>query len=178
MTDLEIFSGLERKENKAFLFLQKNYLDRIVRMVENNSGNAQDGNDIFQEGLVALWINVTQGKYQLQEKVKLSTYFQQICRNIWISKLRSRKNTLSISDHEYLLKDDSTDELDKGYEEIKTLQKLIAKLNDSCKKILKLFYFEKMALKQIALKLSLTEKTAKNNKYRCMQKLRTSYDQQ
>ena len=55
------------------------------------------------------------------------------------------------------------------------LEKHFEKLGESCKKLLKLFYYQKASLKEIAASLNLTEKTAKNTKYRCMKSLRSNY---
>ncbi len=46
------------------------------------------------------------------------------------------------------------------------------KLGEQCKEVLQLFYFKKESMKQIAARFSWTEASAKNNKYRCLQKLR------
>jgi RNA polymerase sigma factor (sigma-70 family) len=175
MTDEEIYIGIANKDNRSFTFLQEKCQSAIIRMVEKNSGNKQDALDVFQEGLVAVWININQGKYQLRQQVKISTYIQQICRNIWLSKLRKRKSTDDLSTQEYALADETHVEESQQFKEVKLLQKLLSELNDSCQILLKLFYYQKLALKEIALKLNVTEKTAKNNKYRCMQKLRELY---
>ena len=47
-------------------------------------------------------------------------------------------------------------------------------MGDQCKELLKRFYFRKESLREIAAFFSWTEATAKNNKYRCLQKLRGS----
>ena len=45
-------------------------------------------------------------------------------------------------------------------------------LGDSCKELLSKFYFEKMSLNVIADLFDLDAASARNKKYRCMQKLR------
>ena len=46
------------------------------------------------------------------------------------------------------------------------------KLGSSCQEILKEFYFSKTSLREIAEKLNIGEASAKNKKYRCLQKLK------
>ena len=148
----------------------------ILSMVQKNSGGHDDAMDIFQEGLVAMWTNISQGKYQLDEKVKLSTYLYALCRNIWISRLRKTKPTVEIDGHEAMENIVDVDELEENYNMITTLEKQLQKLNEACRNLLKLFYYEKTSLKEIAMTMNITEKTAKNNKYRCMQSLRSFYE--
>ncbi|MEM1135673.1 MAG: sigma-70 family RNA polymerase sigma factor [Bacteroidota bacterium] len=175
MTDQEIFDGISQKDNHTFLYLYEKYKDRIISMVKKNSGNEDDALDIFQEGLIALWTNISQGKFKVQDNAKIATYFYTLCRNIWINKLRKSKNIQSIEDNSQLEDETDVSAMEEFYEQIKKLENLFAKLSESCKKLLNLFYYEKISLKEISIQLDITEKTAKNNKYRCMQNLRSIY---
>lgn len=132
--------------------------------------------DVFQEGLVAMWTNISQGKFQLKENIRLSTYLYSLCRNIWISRLRKVKPgmTIEIKDEHSDLMD--VDDQEEQYSLIRTLEQQLSKLNEACRHLLKQFYYEKSSLKEIALSMNITEKTAKNNKYRCMQSLRSYYE--
>lgn len=175
MTDQEIYEGIARKDNATFLYLYKTYKDRIISLVKRNSGNEDDALDIFQEGLIALWTNITQGKFEVKDKSKIGTYLYALCRNIWISRLRKTKRIDSIDDNPGVQEQVEVDDLEEGYEQVKLLERMLGKLGNTCQKLLKLFYYQKAPLKEIAVELSITEKTAKNNKYRCMQNLRTIF---
>ena len=175
MTDQEIFEGIARKDNKTFRYLYQNYQGKILGMVQQNNGNEADALDIFQEGLVALWTNINQGKFTVQQQAKVSTYLYTLCRNIWISRLRKKKPTLSIDNNPTMDVADEVNDFEERYERIKSLEQQFEKLGDTCKKLLKLFYYKKASLKAIAEAMDITEKTAKNNKYRCMQSLRANF---
>jgi RNA polymerase sigma factor (sigma-70 family) len=175
VTDQEIVEGISRKDNGTFLFLYHKYQEQILRMVQKNSGNAEDARDIFQEGLLALWTNITSGKFQLQANTRISTYLYALCRNIWISRLRKRKETQSIDQNPGLEIADEVNDLETHYEQVRTLEKHFGQLGDACKKILTMVYFKKTSMKTVAAEMGITEKTAKNNKYRCMQRLRAFY---
>lgn len=177
MTDREILQGITQKDNHTFLYLYQTHKDRIVHMVNRNSGTDDDAMDIFQEGILALWTNISQGKYELKENAKISTYLFALCRNLWISKLRKRKEVKPVEDHTLQIDPAEVDALEEEYEQVKQLKSLFNKMGDSCKKLLDLFYFKKSSLKEIAVLMEITEKTAKNNKYRCMQNLRQLYNQ-
>ncbi len=177
MTNQEIFEGIARRDNRTFLYLYKEYQAQIQRMVEKNSGNAEDALDIFQEGIIALWTNIQQGKFQLRDNAKISSYLFALCKNLWISKLRKRKDFKSLEESNELSDEEDTEMLLAEHEKISELEKHFRQLGEACRKLLSLFYYQKAPLKSIAAQMQITEKTAKNNKYRCMQSLRSLYQQ-
>lgn len=143
-------------------------------MVQRNNGNEEDALDIFQEGLIALWTNISQGKFKVQDKAKISTYLYTLCRNIWISRLRKKKYTQPFEDNPKVQVAEVED-MTEYHERINKLEQDFEKLGEACKKLLTLFYYQKASLKEIAESMNLTEKTAKNTKYRCMKNLRAIY---
>ena len=175
MTDQEIYEGIARQDNKTFLYLYNKYKGQIIGMVNRNNGNEEDALDIFQEGLVALWTNIEKGKFKVQDKSKISTYLYALCRNIWISKLRKRKIMYSIDDNPGIEGKIEVQDMEEQYDKVKELEKMLSKLGEACQKILRLFYYQKASLQEIALEMNLTDKTAKNTKYRCMKNLRENY---
>ena len=52
------------------------------------------------------------------------------------------------------------------------------KLGKECKELLEVFYFEKKSLREIAAQFNIGEASARNKKYRCIQKLRSLTGQQ
>lgn len=177
MTNQEIFEGIARRDNRTFLYLYKEYQAQIQRMVEKNSGNAEDALDIFQEGMIALWTNIQQGKFQLRDNARISSYLFALCKNLWISKLRKRKDFKSLEESNEISDEEDTEMLLAEHEKISELEKHFRQLGEACRKLLSLFYYQKASLKSIAAQMQITEKTAKNNKYRCMQNLRSLYQQ-
>jgi RNA polymerase sigma factor (sigma-70 family) len=174
VTDQELYKGITQRDNRAFRFLYEQYQERIAAMVQRNSGNAEDASDIFQEGVLALWTNIQRGRFELKDSARISTYLYALCRNIWISRLRRRKPDVELRDD--LLEDDLPDETDamlETHNRIQTIEARMQDLNEGCRNLLKMFYHQKTALREIAQRLGVTEKSAKNKKYRCMQQLRS-----
>ena len=67
------------------------------------------------------------------------------------------------------------EEIEQGREDDIYMEKMklhFARMGNPCKDVLHRFYFLKQSLSEIAADFSWTEATAKNNKYRCLQKLR------
>jgi len=174
MTDSALYDGISRRDDSTFQWLYEHNYQMIKSMVLNNSGTEEDAVDVFQEGMIALWVNVRKGSFQLTETAKISTYFFRLCSNLWISRLRKKKLTV-ISEDKADLSNIAEDAADlESYERIKLIEEGIKSLGDNCQRILKLFYYKKASIREIALQLNLTEKSAKNGKYRCLQKLKLS----
>ena len=175
MTDQELYIGISEKRNDAFLFLYNNQMDTIIKMVKQNSGLEEDALDIFQEGMIAIWVNIKKGKYQLDGNTKVSTYLYSICRNLWFKKLRDSKKIVSMNNYvEQAVSDEQDDDLE--YFKVKKLQAHFKKLGEKCQSILHLYYYKKASIREIAAQLNYEEKSAKNEKYRCMKRLRAMYN--
>jgi RNA polymerase sigma factor (sigma-70 family) len=58
-------------------------------------------------------------------------------------------------------------------EKIEKMESLMLNLTDECQKILRLFYFSRFSLDEIAKKMNYTYEFAKQKKSRCLNKLRT-----
>jgi len=173
VTDQKLFEGIARKDDRAFQYVYQHYRQQIFHMVQQNSGNAEDAMDIFQEGLIALWSNIQTNRFELKDSARISTYLHTLCRNIWISRLRKKKPTQEVDGQINLAAREDTAAAIEQYEQTAALRKLLGQLKDSCRTLLQLFYYHGLSLALIAQRLDITEKTAKNNKYRCMQRLRT-----
>ena len=51
--------------------------------------------------------------------------------------------------------------------------KAFKQLNENCRKILTLYYYERFSMKQISTRLGIGSASARNQKYRCMEQLRS-----
>lgn len=72
---------------------------------------------------------------------------------------------------------DDTGFIDAAYNDeeqhyIEKVEQHFKNLGEPCREVLTLFYFLKKNMQQIAANFLWTEATAKNNKYRCLQRLR------
>lgn len=174
MTEKELFTRLAAKDNQAFRYLYDAEYNKIMLLITRNRGKQEEAMDIFQEGLMILWINIKKGKYVYSEHAKVSTYLYGICRNLWMNALRKKKDIL-VDDLSFAEDNVQLDEHEYFNERVLLLEKCINLLGEKCRMLLRLFYYEKQSLREIAMKMNFTEKTVKNNKYRCMQKLRELY---
>lgn len=145
----------------------------VERFVLQNSGTKADAKDVFQEAFTVMWRNVQLDKFTHKSEGSLNAYLFQIARHKWLDRLRSptvKKTTTLEKEDETLMTFDQTD--DTNVERLRTIKEKFRQLGDNCRELLIRFYYRRQSLKEIAASLEWTEATAKNNKYRCMQKLR------
>jgi RNA polymerase sigma factor (sigma-70 family) len=168
------FIGLKESDEKVLQYIYVSNYPRIEQYVLDNSGTADDARDIYQEAFLAVWRNVQLGRFTPQNDTAVSGYIYQIARNKWLDQLRAVKNkkTASLPDEisHQLADSPPLDEAEAGY--LESVKAEYDRLGDPCRELLNRFYFKKESMREIAEHFSWTEASAKNNKYRCLQRLR------
>jgi len=159
--------------------LQKLYVENYPKVeahILKNNGSKAQAKDIFQEAMVALWRAVKSERFRAVNPSAVQGYLYTIAKNKWTDYLRSSSFKKEVSSEIVMTNWGEIDEEeeDSDYEDKLALAKqAFRQLGDSCKELLSKFYFEKMSLDAIAKVLNLDAASARNKKYRCMQKLRT-----
>ncbi len=156
------------------------YIDEYPKTkyyVLKNGGTLDNANDVFQEAYFACWKKLSTGKFRPKNKAEIEAYLFTIAKNKWIDFTRTaaKKKTISIDEKIYELTDDETskssDRIEKEHQLNITLT-AFENLGQACKDLLTQFYFQKLSLRDIAKNLDMEEASAKNKKYRCIQKLK------
>ncbi|KPM48245.1 RNA polymerase sigma factor [Jiulongibacter sediminis] len=159
--------------NSAVSWLYARYYDRLETLILRNSGSADDAADIIQETMIAFINIVQQGKFRGESGV--NTFLQSIARNLWLGKLRKGKSQAKL--HENWgeeAKQESVDlEKELQYKEATDLVSGIFKnLGEACQKLLNLFYFKELSMKEILPEMNFeNEQVLRNKKTKCMKSL-------
>lgn len=173
MTDREIYEGLQRNDRAVMAHIYQQYFRGVSRYVVENGGLEEDALDVFQDSVIALYLNVQNGKYEPRADSRLGTYLQAIGKNVWRAKSRKSRKLPIVALEPTRELPEADDEHDEALlDRVADLQTAFAGLGEKCRRLLRLYYYEKLSLRRIAELMTFTEKTAKNNKYRCMQTLR------
>lgn len=157
-------------------FMQEFYhdnFDRVKRFVLDNNGTVEDAKDIYQEAYLSVWRNVRMDRFTPRHAGSLEAYLLQIARYKWLDRLRSmpHKNTTALQPvHENLMTFEELDDITE--KRLELIKARFRSLGNGCQELLGRFYYGNESMKQIATDMGWTEATAKNNKYRCMEKLR------
>lgn len=171
MTDQEILKLLhERKYNPAMKGLY-HYFPVVKKHILKNNGSKEEAEDIFQESLIILCNKVTKPDFHLT--AGLNTYIYGICKLLWLEELKKKNKSLK-SEFIEGLDEERVMEITGDIEDDKKrslAQQAVMQLGQKCKELLELFYFKQRTMKEIAIQLGFaTEKVAKNQKYRCIEK--------
>lgn len=146
---------------------------RVENFVINNNGTVDQAKDVFQEAFIAVWRNIQLDRFQPQNGAGLEAYLFQIAKNKWMDHLRSAHYNKVVRMDTVTAAAQEADETPAGENEYMSLvKKHFSALGENCKKILTMYYYRNQTLKQIAHQMNWTEATAKNNKYRCILKLK------
>lgn len=165
---------LKANDEQALKALYTINYPKIENYILNNSGSIEDAKDVYQEAFVAVWRSIQLAKAEFDNMDSLQGYLFRVVQYKWLDHLRSskRKKTNSLAQIEII----EEKPFEMGQEEEEYLSKVkmhYAFMGEPCKDVLHRFYFLKQSMSEIAAFFSWTEATAKNNKYRCLQKLRS-----
>jgi len=174
-SDSELIAAIGEKEslNQAILFLYQQYSQSTCSFIINYGGSQQDAEDVFQETVLAFIGIVKKGSYRGEASIK--TFLVSIARNIWRNELKKRQR----SDFREKKFESGRDQqegdvgsLIANLEEKKQLRELVGKLGEPCRKLLLLFYYENLSMKEIVEHLPYeNEQVVSNKKYKCLQQL-------
>jgi RNA polymerase sigma factor (sigma-70 family) len=172
-SDEAIIEGLRLRSDYIIKYMYQEMFPMIRYLVVKNSGNDEDAEDVFQDGLIVVFKKIRD--HELDLTCSFRTYIYSVCRNIWLQKLSKRKQyAREFSDVESFV--DLPDKVDQFQEEemekYRLYQQHFLTLGEDCQKVLLLF-MKKQSLKEIALEMGYkTEKYAKTRKYLCKEELK------
>jgi len=170
-----VLEAIKANDAAVLKKLYKEVYPKVELHILRNSGSKDQAKDIFQEAMVALWRAARENRFTAQSPGAVQGYLYTIAKNKWIDFLRSSTYKKEISSEKVMTFQEAPDvEIeDDDYDfKLKKAKQAFEHIGDSCKDLLVKFYFEKLSLNEIASVLGLDAASARNKKYRCMQKLR------
>ncbi len=181
MTDREIVTQIQAKKlEKPIKELYKEFPSARLTLLKYGA-NEQQVPEIFNDSLVLLIEKV--GNVDFQLTAKLSSFLIGICLFKLKNALRKEHKLaqfVSLSDdlnQHFLLAQGEFDE--EKEEKLAIIDSVLEKIHERCQKLLKLFYFEKKNMQEIAdvMNFSSTQ-SAKTQKYKCLEKAHEMANQQ
>ena len=175
LPDEEIISGLKTGKGMEDMIrsLYRGYFESLSWYVMNNSGSRQDAEDIFQEVVVSFIDLVQKDKFRGESTVK--TFLFSLNRYTWLNELKRRGRALA-REEKYERGQDKV-ELDSTHliadrEGKAEVARLVGELGETCRKILLLFYYENLSMKEILDTTDYeSEQVVRNKKYKCLKQL-------
>ncbi len=163
--------GVSRQHAIARLYNNSTLKRQIISFIVNNSGNQQDGVDMFHEGIIVVDRNIRNDKFRGDGS--LNSYLFSTCKLLWMNQLRKMKKVEYTSD---VLTMDQPDHQNPEFisisEERKTLfGNMLGMLGENCQKILEMWKLS-YSMEEIATEVGLKDsENARKRKYKCYQKL-------
>lgn len=178
-SEADLLEQLLKNNDQAFRYLYKKAFPTVRHYVLNNNGKEEDAEDIFQDGLIAMWNNISYGNFELRDGTKITTYLTRICKYRWLERLKSAGfRRSSVLPDTFDAQEESEDPLTEMIttEEVEVLAEKFSQLGEKCQDILKLFYFENKSMSEIAEIFDMQANSVKNEKYRCMERLKKLFE--
>ena len=175
----KLLKAIQANDEGVLKNLYKENFHKTEHYILTNSGSIDEAKDIFQEAFVTVWENVQDNKFVPKNQSALNGYLYTIAKNKWLNHLNSvrYKKTNSYENHVQTLSNKKTIEDDIFKEEnnnkMDDVTSAFETLGDACQKLLSVFYYDNKSLRDISKLLNITEASARNKKYRCIEKLRT-----
>lgn len=120
----------------------------------DNKHDVESAKDIFTEAVLILFDNAERGRIK-PSSVQVKTYLTTICRNLQ-STWFTREGFVLDEPFDGIIEQIAEDNPDAALERERVLTALetaVAQLEEPCASLIRLFYYEKLSLKQIAEKL-------------------------
>lgn len=153
--------------------IYRDHFESLCWYVVNNSGNRQDAEDIFQEMVVCFIDLVQKDKFRGESSVK--TFLFSLNRNIWLNELKRRGRAMAREEKFERSQDRTgadTAHFIASREERAELLRIVGELGDNCRKILVLFYYENLSMKEIVAAMHYeNDQVVRNKKYKCLKQL-------
>jgi RNA polymerase sigma factor (sigma-70 family) len=176
-SDEELLEAIElgKDINPAIMYLYQQYSESISSFIASKGGSKQDGEDIFQETVVAFIKIVKNGTYRKEASIK--TFLISVSKNIWYNEIKKRQSTGNrekvFENSREMVEDDISHHI-ADLEMKKNFRTLLNRLGEPCKKLLLLFYYENLSMKELLEHLPYeNEQVIRNKKYKCLKQLTT-----
>jgi RNA polymerase sigma factor (sigma-70 family) len=174
-SDTELVDKLRsgRHINEAIKTIYQNHFAGLSWYIMNNSGSRQDAEDVFQEVVVNFIDLVQKDKFRGESTIK--TFLYSLNRHVWLNELKKRGRTLA-REEKYDRGQERT-EMDVSHfiadrEAKEQVVNLVGQLGETCQKILVLFYYNNLSIKEILESLDYeNEQVVRNKKYKCLKQL-------
>ena len=173
-TNNRLASAFKNNDQKVMQLVYQNIFPKFRAHALKNSGDEAEAKDVYQEAFIACWRNIKEDKLSSDSNVE--GYLFTIAKNKWTDHLRSarfKKTAQGENFAQLSLVTDEADTTDQKEEQRNILREALHQLGSNCKQLLQLFYFERKSMDTISKELQIASTSARNQKYRCMEKLRT-----
>ena len=178
-TDQELISLL-KEDSEALSIVYKRHKSYCINFMKSMYNEYDEIKDIFQDAVIVFYENLNTDGFTLT--CSMQTYLNSICRNQILKRINfSKRYDVKTADDKSEFLENITDWFDDGMEVnnervnvMKDILKDMKETSSKCYDILVRFFYQNQTMDKIAADLDYTNAdNAKNQKYRCQEKLKT-----
>lgn len=178
-SDEELISLL-RGGSDALSIIYKRHKSYCINFMKSMYNDHDEIKDIFQDAVIVFYENLNNPGFSLS--CSIQTYLNSICRNQILKRINfSRRYETKNSDDKSEFLENITDWFDDGKEvnneRVSVMKDVLKEMKESsskCYDIMVRFFYQNQTMDKIATDLDYTNAdNAKNQKYRCQEKLKT-----
>ncbi|MDO6596458.1 sigma-70 family RNA polymerase sigma factor [Oceanihabitans sp. 2_MG-2023] len=161
-------------ENNSFIIqaIYDTFVPKVINYIKQNSGDADQAQDVIQETLITIYNQASQKKLQLT--CPFDAYFFLLCKRKWLNELKKKTNKEVTINEEVLSKDDDSQELafetSLFGEKQALFNTMFQQLGTACKDLIKAT-FKIKSMEEVAASLGVTYAYARKKKSLCIGKL-------
>ena len=160
--------GLATNNSAVIQSIYKKFVPKVVSYVRNNSGDADQAQDVVQEVLILLFNQAKAKKLQLT--CPFDAYFFLLCKRKWLNELKKASNKGVTINEDFTSTTETTQAMVTETELFNEKQELFdlmfQKLGDKCKEVLQLSFSLK-SMEEVAEKLNVTYGYVRKKKSLC-----------
>lgn len=170
--DQKYIDGLLKNNSFIIQAIYEKFVPKVVNYIKQNSGSADEAQDVIQETLITIYNQATEKKLQLT--CPFDAYFFLLCKRKWLNELKKSSNKEVTINEEVLSKGDEAQELafeTSVFGEKQALfTEMFNKLGTACKDLLTAT-FKIKHMEEVAKSLDVTYAYARKKKSLCIGKL-------
>lgn len=169
-----IVSALRNENNSmALKELYRTHYPMILNLVRSNSGTEQEAKDIYQEAIIAFYEKLQRPEFTLT--CRIQTYLYAVCHRLWLKKLSQKKKFSNAPLSGEGIPDLAADlaDMEEKEKQFVSMGVSLESLGEPCRSIIVDFYMNDLSMENIRDRHGYsTEESAKNQKYKCLQRLK------
>ncbi len=173
MQDQEILERIKVGDQDALGEVYRTHREQVIPWITSNYNcSLEEAKDIFQDAILIFYHNIAKGKLTTIQHSIGSYLYGVVKRQFWARAKKDAKMSRGIIERLQLTDSESEDaaELEQKLELVHLGLQKVSKI---CRTLIKLRYFHKMTMEAISEQMEYKNpSTAKNLKYKCMQRLR------
>jgi len=174
----QIADGILNGDPKIYSYIDKNFREKVILFVCSKSGSKADGKELYYSVVYEIYLNVKEGKYDAS-KGSFKGYFMAVARNRWFDRLRGQqrkggetisiydKNTPEIPHYDHPIGEEDLESI-----KARAIKKHLSNLAEEDQLIIRMFYFARKSLNEIAEYLGINANNARQKLYRARERLR------